>query len=156
MANDTYAIHWDALLGLDDEQSTTRDGETLPEDRGVRNKRNPIVVCTGANASGKSVYLKQCALIPFMAQIGCFVPATSARLGIIEKVFTRIQTRESVSKMQSAFMIDLNQVSLALRNMTTPRSLLILDEFGKGTLPAGQDIIQLLYSQTTQFVSLGL
>ncbi|KAF8895319.1 DNA mismatch repair protein MutS [Infundibulicybe gibba] len=92
-----------------------------------------VVLCTGANACGKSVYLKQIALIQYMAQIGCFVPAESATLGITDKIFTRISTRESVSRVQSAFMIDLNQVSLALRN-TTSRSLIILDEFGKGTL----------------------
>ncbi|KAF9013228.1 muts domain V-domain-containing protein [Cyathus striatus] len=94
---------------------------------------NSILLCTGANACGKSVYLKQIALIQIMAQIGCFVPAESATLGIVDKIFTRVSTRESVSKVQSAFMIDLNQVSLALRNCT-PRSLLVLDEFGKGTL----------------------
>ncbi|KAI0352675.1 hypothetical protein OH77DRAFT_1513212 [Trametes cingulata] len=97
--------------------------------------KNSVVVCTGANACGKSVYLKQIALIQYMAQIGCFVPAESATLGIVDKVFTRIQTRESVSRVQSAFMIDLNQVSLALRNATS-RSLVLLDEFGKGTRPA--------------------
>ncbi|OAX42862.1 hypothetical protein K503DRAFT_274375 [Rhizopogon vinicolor AM-OR11-026] len=94
-----------------------------------------IVLCTGANACGKSVYLKQVALIQYMAQIGCFVPATAATLGIVDKIFTRVQTRESVSKVQSAFMIDLNQVSLALRNCTA-NSLILLDEFGKGTIPA--------------------
>ncbi|KAF9783468.1 muts domain V-domain-containing protein [Thelephora terrestris] len=92
-----------------------------------------VVICTGANACGKSVYLKQTALIQYMAQIGCFVPAESARLGLVDKIFTRVQTRESVSKEQSAFMIDLNQVSFALRNCTE-HSLIILDEFGKGTL----------------------
>ncbi|KAK0244297.1 muts domain V-domain-containing protein [Armillaria nabsnona] len=94
---------------------------------------NSVVLCTGANACGKSVFLKQIAMIQFMAQIGCFVPADSATLGVVDKIFTRISTRESVSKVQSAFMIDLNQVSLALRN-STARSLIILDEFGKGTL----------------------
>ncbi|KAK7048433.1 muts 5 [Favolaschia claudopus] len=94
---------------------------------------NSVVLCTGANACGKSVYLKQVALIQYMAQIGCFVPAQAATLGIVDKIFTRISTRESVSKVQSAFMIDLNQVSLALRN-STARSLVLLDEFGKGTL----------------------
>ncbi|KAF8890007.1 muts domain V-domain-containing protein [Gymnopilus junonius] len=94
---------------------------------------NSILLCTGANACGKSVYLKQVALIQIMAQIGCFVPAVSARLGVVDKLFTRVSTRESVSKVQSAFMIDLAQVSLALRNCTA-RSLLLLDEFGKGTL----------------------
>ncbi|KAF9242539.1 muts domain V-domain-containing protein [Melanogaster broomeanus] len=98
-----------------------------------------IVICTGANACGKSVYLKQVALIQYMAQVhsmrgaAVFVPAESATLGIVDKIFTRIQTRESVSKVQSAFMIDLNQVSFALRNCTS-RSLILLDEFGKGTL----------------------
>ncbi|KAL4070005.1 DNA mismatch repair protein MutS [Scleroderma yunnanense] len=93
---------------------------------------NSIVLCTGANACGKSVYLKQVALIQYMAQPLSFIPAESATLGIVDKIFTRIQTKESVSKVQSAFMIDLNQVSLALRNCTS-RSLILLDEFGKGT-----------------------
>ncbi|KAH8998418.1 muts domain V-domain-containing protein [Lactarius akahatsu] len=97
---------------------------------------NSVLVCTGANACGKSVYIKQVALIQLMAQVGlCFVPAESATLGIVDKIFTRVQTRESVSKVQSAFMIDLNQVSLGLRN-ATPRSLILLDEFGKGTTAA--------------------
>ncbi|KAH6908017.1 muts domain V-domain-containing protein [Coprinopsis sp. MPI-PUGE-AT-0042] len=93
---------------------------------------NSILLCTGANACGKSVYMKQIALIQIMAQFS-FVPAESATLGIVDKIFTRVSTRESVSKAQSAFMIDLNQVSLALRNCTS-RSLILLDEFGKGTL----------------------
>ncbi|PVF94626.1 hypothetical protein CPB86DRAFT_808461 [Serendipita vermifera] len=116
-------------------QNDTYAGDPSNNTEDLEIQVNKVIICTGANASGKSVYLRQCALIPYLAQIGCFVPATSARLGIIERVFTRIQTRESVSKMQSAFMIDLNQVSLALRNASTSRSLLILDEFGKGTLP---------------------
>ncbi|KAF9476534.1 hypothetical protein BDN70DRAFT_863087 [Pholiota conissans] len=97
---------------------------------------NSVLLCTGANACGKSVYLKQIAVIQIMAQVGCFVPAESATLGIVDKIFTRVSTRESVSKAQSAFMIDLAQVSLALRNCT-PRSLILLDEFGKGTLSTG-------------------
>ncbi|KAL1760365.1 DNA mismatch repair protein MutS [Schizophyllum commune] len=80
----------------------------------------PVALCTGANACGKSV----------------FVPADSATLGLVDKIFTRISTRDSVSKVQSAFMIDLNQVSLALRN-STARSLILLDEFGKGTISTG-------------------
>ncbi|KAF8442923.1 DNA mismatch repair protein MutS [Boletus edulis BED1] len=125
-----------------------------------------VVLCTGANACGKSVYLKQIALIQYMAQVfhelgthlanvgfidwevkqetstitslltksfRSFVPAESATLGVVDKIFTRIHTRESVSKIQSAFMIDLNQVSFALRNCTS-KSLILLDEFGKGTV----------------------
>ncbi|TBU56560.1 hypothetical protein BD310DRAFT_960111 [Dichomitus squalens] len=119
--NDTYIVGG-AGIGVtfpDDETETESQEEP-------HNVKNSVMVCTGANACGKSVYLKQVALIQYMAQ--------SAILGVVDKIFTRVQTRESVSRVQSAFMIDLNQVSLALRN-STARSLLILDEFGKGTLP---------------------
>ncbi|KAI8907567.1 muts domain V-domain-containing protein [Powellomyces hirtus] len=103
------------------------DSEELPH----------IILLTGANFSGKSVYLKQIAIITLMAQIGSFVPAETAIIGITDKILTRIHTRESVSRKQSSFMIDLNQVSNALR-CSTRRSLVLLDEFGKGTdLPDG-------------------
>lgn len=91
-----------------------------------------MLLLTGPNYSGKSVYLKQIALIVYLAQIGSFVPTTSARLGLTDKILTRISTRESVSRTQSAFMIDLQQICMALTH-STPRSLLIIDEFGKGT-----------------------
>ncbi|ORY26954.1 putative meiotic recombination-related protein, partial [Naematelia encephala] len=94
-----------------------------------------MMIVTGANGSGKSAYGKQVALITYMAQIGGFVPAKSAKIGIVDKIFTRLQTRESASRVGSAFMIDLSQVSHALRG-ATDRSLIILDEFGKGTTPA--------------------
>ncbi|EIW73074.1 hypothetical protein TREMEDRAFT_26100, partial [Tremella mesenterica DSM 1558] len=101
---------------------------------GENDSYHSMMILTGANGSGKSAYGKQVALIVFMAQIGSFVPAESAIIGIVDKIYTRVQTRESVSKASSAFMIDLAQVSLALRGCTS-RSLLLLDEFGKGTLP---------------------
>lgn len=91
-----------------------------------------MLVLTGPNYSGKSVYLKQVALIIFMAHVGSFVPAESARIGLTDKILSRVTTRETVSRAQSAFMIDLQQISLAL-NLATRRSLLIIDEFGKGT-----------------------
>jgi DNA mismatch repair protein MSH5 len=91
-----------------------------------------MLVLTGPNYSGKSVYLKQVALIVFMAHVGSFVPAVSAKIGLTDKILSRVTTRETVSRAQSAFMIDLQQISLAL-NLATPRSLLIIDEFGKGT-----------------------
>ncbi|KAI7898974.1 muts domain V-domain-containing protein [Cokeromyces recurvatus] len=93
---------------------------------------NSIQVVTGANFSGKSVYLKQIALIVYMAHIGSFVPAESARIGIVDKLFTRIQTSETVSKPQSAFGFDLQQLNRALIH-STKHSLVIIDEFGKGT-----------------------
>ena len=96
-----------------------------------------MLMMTGPNYSGKSVYLKQVALIVYMAHIGSFVPAESAKIGLTDKVLTRIATRETVSKMESAFMIDLQQVALAM-TLTTPRSLIIIDEFGKGTDSCGK------------------
>jgi DNA mismatch repair protein MSH5 len=87
---------------------------------------------TGPNYSGKSVYLKQIAIIVYLAHIGSFVPASSATIGLTDKILTRIATRESVSQAQSAFMIDLQQIALATR-MATRRSLILIDEFGKGT-----------------------
>jgi DNA mismatch repair protein MSH5 len=91
-----------------------------------------VILMTGPNYSGKSVYLKQVAMITYMAHIGCFVPADAAKLGLTDKILTRIATRESVSRIQSAFMIDLQQTSIAL-TLATRRSLVIIDEFGKGT-----------------------
>jgi DNA mismatch repair protein MSH5 len=96
-------------------------------------KESPsMLVLTGPNYSGKSVYLKQVALIVFMAHVGSFVPAESARIGLTDKILSRVTTRETVTRTQSAFMLDLQQVSLAL-NLATRKSLLIIDEFGKGT-----------------------
>jgi DNA mismatch repair protein MSH5 len=91
-----------------------------------------MLMMTGPNYSGKSVYLKQIALIVYMAHIGSFVPAESATIGLTDKILTRITTRETVSKNQSAFMIDLQQVALAM-TLATRKSLVIIDEFGKGT-----------------------
>lgn len=95
-----------------------------------------MLIMTGPNYSGKSVYLKQVALIVYMAHVGCFVPADRAIVGLTDKILTRIATRETVSRSQSAFMIDLQQVALAM-TLTTHRSLVIIDEFGKGTDSSG-------------------
>jgi len=91
-----------------------------------------VLIMTGPNYSGKSVYLKQNALIVYLAHIGSFVPADRATIGLTDKILTRITTRESISKDQSAFMIDLQQISL-ITTLSTRRSLVIIDEFGKGT-----------------------
>jgi len=91
-----------------------------------------MLMMTGPNYSGKSVYLKQIALIVYLAHIGSFVPAKRAEIGITDKILTRIVTRETVSSTQSAFMIDLQQICMAI-TFATSRSLLIIDEFGKGT-----------------------
>lgn len=91
-----------------------------------------IKIITGPNSSGKSVYLKQVGLIVFMALVGSYVPAAEAEIGVIDGIYTRIHSRESVSVGLSTFMIDLNQVAKAVNN-ATERSLVLIDEFGKGT-----------------------
>ncbi|KAF4796266.1 MutS protein 5 [Turdus rufiventris] len=101
-----------------------------PADSGEATRR--IKIITGPNSSGKSVYLKQVGLIVFMALIGSYVPAAEAEIGVIDGIYTRIHSRESVSVGLSTFMIDLNQVAKAVNN-ATERSLVLIDEFGKGT-----------------------
>ncbi|XP_039075515.1 mutS protein homolog 5 isoform X2 [Hyaena hyaena] len=91
-----------------------------------------IKVITGPNSSGKSIYLKQVGLITFMALVGSFVPAEEAEIGTVDAIFTRIHSCESISLGLSTFMIDLNQVAKAVNN-ATKQSLVLVDEFGKGT-----------------------
>ena len=103
----------------------------IPNDCHMTETKSMII--TGANSSGKSVYMKQVGMIVFMAQIGCFVPAEEAVIGIVDGIYTRIRTQESISSDESAFAIDLRQVRKAI-DTATPRSLVLIDEFGKGTL----------------------
>ncbi|XP_044064543.1 mutS protein homolog 5 isoform X6 [Siniperca chuatsi] len=96
-----------------------------------------VKIITGPNSSGKSIYLKQVGLIVFMALIGSDVPAKEAEIGLVDGIFTRMQSRESVSVGLSTFMIDLNQMAQAL-NSSTGNSLVLIDEFGKGTNTVAQ------------------
>ncbi len=91
-----------------------------------------LIVLTGPNMSGKSTYLRQVALIVLLAQIGSFVPATSATIGLVDRVFTRIGAREDMAAGQSTFMVEMVETANILNN-ATPRSLIILDEIGRGT-----------------------
>ncbi|EDO48759.1 predicted protein [Nematostella vectensis] len=104
----------------------------VPNDTAINEDSGRVVILTGPNASGKSVYLKQVGLIVFLAHIGSFVPAESAIIGVTDRLFTRIHTRETVSVGLSTFMIDLNQVASAIQS-ATDKSLVLIDEFGKGT-----------------------
>ncbi|KXS95611.1 hypothetical protein AC578_10391 [Pseudocercospora eumusae] len=124
--NDTYLVGGSGDSEQEPSPGRSRDPRTQPT-------QGPnMLILTGPNYSGKSIYLKQVAIIVFMAHIGSFIPASSAKIGLTDKLLTRIATRESVSRIQSAFMIDLQQASIAL-NLATRRSLVIIDEFGKGT-----------------------
>ncbi|XP_064386195.1 mutS protein homolog 5-like [Halichondria panicea] len=122
----------------------------VPNDSSFDMNQGRVKLLTGPNASGKSVYLKQVGLIVFMAHIGSFVPAEYAKIGLLDGLFTRVRTRESVSLALSTFMIDMNQVSMALK-LSTEKSLVILDEFGKGT--ATVDGLSLLVSSLRQWLS---
>jgi DNA mismatch repair protein MutS len=104
----------------------------IPNDTCLDNKDTQLVILTGPNMSGKSTYLKQVALIVLLAQIGSFVPARSAQIGIVDRIFTRIGAQEDLAAGQSTFMVEMTETANILHN-ATPRSLLILDEIGRGT-----------------------
>ncbi|KAK5651755.1 hypothetical protein OQA88_11717 [Cercophora sp. LCS_1] len=100
----------------------------------ARAKRPSMLVLTGPNNSGKSIYMRQVALIVYLAHIGSYVPASRAVVGLTDRILTRIATRETVARDESAFLVDLKQAAFAV-NFATRRSLILVDEFGKGTNP---------------------
>jgi len=106
--------------------------EYVANDVYLDNETQQIIMITGPNMSGKSAILRQTALIVLMAQIGCFVPAESANLGIVDKVFTRVGASDNISSGESTFMVEMNETSSILNNLSE-RSLVLLDEIGRGT-----------------------
>lgn len=104
----------------------------VPNDAHLDDQSNRLLVITGPNMAGKSTYIRQVALIVIMAQIGSFVPAKSARIGLIDRVFTRIGASDNLSRGQSTFMVEMSETANILHHATS-RSLVILDEIGRGT-----------------------
>lgn len=104
----------------------------VPNDTWLDNEENRICVITGPNMAGKSTYMRQVALITLMAQAGCFVPAEYAKIGLVDRIFTRIGASDDLASGQSTFMVEMTEVANILEN-ATPKSLLILDEIGRGT-----------------------
>jgi len=109
-----------------------KDSLFVPNDTYMGERENRVAIITGPNMAGKSTYMRQVALITLMAQIGSFVPARSARIGVVDRIFTRIGASDDLAGGQSTFMVEMNEVAEILRR-ATPRSLLILDEIGRGT-----------------------
>lgn len=104
----------------------------VPNDIFLDNERQQVLMITGPNMSGKSALLRQTALISLMAQMGAFVPADSAKLGLIDRIFTRVGASDNISSGESTFMVEMNETASILNNISN-RSLILLDEIGRGT-----------------------
>lgn len=114
------------------EKNLKHGDQYIPNDLYLDNELQQILMITGPNMSGKSAILRQTALISLMAQMGSFVPAQFASLGLIDKIFTRVGASDNISSGESTFMVEMNETSLILNNTST-RSLILLDEIGRGT-----------------------
>lgn len=109
-----------------------RDKRFIPNDAALDGEADRMAIITGPNMAGKSTYLKQCALLTIMAQMGSYVPATKMRLGIIDRLFTRVGASDDLSRGQSTFMVEMNETAHIL-HYATSKSLVLLDEIGRGT-----------------------
>ncbi len=124
--------------------------EYVPNDISMDSKREQIMVLTGPNMAGKSALLRQTALIVLMAQTGSFVPASEARIGLIDKIFTRVGATDNISRGESTFMVEMLETSMIMHNLSE-RSLVLMDEIGRGTSTYdGMSIARALIEYTHQ------
>jgi len=107
-------------------------GRFVPNDTRLDTADNQLLIITGPNMAGKSTYIRQVALIVIMAQMGCFVPAAEAEIGVVDRVFTRVGAGDDIARGRSTFMVEMQETANILNN-ATPRSLIVLDEIGRGT-----------------------
>jgi DNA mismatch repair protein MutS len=114
------------------DQNLTSGERFVPNDVTLEPAESRLILITGPNMAGKSTYLRQTALLTLMAQIGSFLPAASAEIGLVDRIFTRIGASDDIARGQSTFMVEMNETALILNN-ATERSLVILDEIGRGT-----------------------
>jgi DNA mismatch repair protein MutS len=114
------------------EQQLPHGEEYIPNDVFLDNESQQIMIITGPNMAGKSALLRQTALIVLMAQMGCYVPAKSAEIGLVDKVFTRVGASDNLSKGESTFMVEMTETASILNNLSD-RSLVLMDEIGRGT-----------------------
>ena len=113
-------------------EQTLVEEKFVPNDSSLHHEDSRLLIITGPNMAGKSTYIRQVALIVLMAQIGAYVPAGSARIGIVDRIFCRVGASDDLARGQSTFMVEMNETSLIVNN-ATDRSLVILDEIGRGT-----------------------
>ena len=111
------------------EQSLEIGEKYIANDIHLNQEKQQIMMITGPNMSGKSALIRQTALIVIMAQMGCFVPAQKAEIGLVDKVFTRVGASDNISSGESTFMVEMNETASILNNIS-PRSLILLDEIG--------------------------
>lgn len=130
--NDGFAIDVKAGRHPVIEKQLKIGEEYISNDVYLDNEEQQIIMITGPNMSGKSAILRQTALICLMAQIGSFVPASSAKIGVVDKIFTRVGASDNISSGESTFMVEMNETSSILNNISN-RSLILLDEIGRGT-----------------------
>ncbi len=130
-------------------EQTVRDSVFVSNDTYLDRKDSGLLIITGPNMSGKSTYMRQTALIVLMAQAGCFVPAARARIGLCDRIFTRIGASDNLAQGQSTFYVEMSELAYILNSATT-RSLIILDEIGRGT--STYDGLSIAWA-TAEFVS---